>query len=318
LIFLNRMAMKTLKLVIILYCCISMNAFGQRQGFISTFGDSIKITNGFSFSLDGKKLYTSERIPIGKQGGRHIWKTYGESRRLSTSLFEYDIIGNKLHNRKKVSIGNDSLDYYPCLSYDNARLFFVSRRVIPELNAADSSHTHIWMSEKAGDEWGSSQYVEALNTIGYSSAYAQQLKDGSVIFISNIPGSVSGANGKPSLDFWISEWKNGAFQKPTNFEFFNTEYDEEHPFIDRTGNIFIFKRNINEESHVFLSIKENGVWRQPRQLYLSDLGSYDEHSPRLSSDGKTFYFSYSFTIMHIPFKELLSKEEIKILKKIKK
>ncbi|MDX1941121.1 MAG: hypothetical protein SFU99_11250 [Saprospiraceae bacterium] len=309
--------MKTLKLFLILYFCTSLNAFGQRQGLISTFGDLIKITNGFSFSPDGRKLYTSERTSVGKQSGRHVWKTY-KGGRMAVTLFEYDLKNGNVYNKRKMSFANDSLDYYPNLNFEGNRIFFVSRRPAPQLNAPDSTFTHIWMAEKVGDHWNSPQYIEALNTIGYHSCYAQQLKDGSVIFISNKPGSKPGPNGNLSLDLWISEWKNGAFQEPINFEFFNSVDEEEQPYMDQTERIFIFKRNFNDESNVFLSIKENGKWREPRQIYLSDFGGYDEHCPKLSRDGKTFYLSYNLTIMHIPLKELLSEEEMKILKKTKK
>lgn len=287
-------------------------SFGQRKGLISTFGDSLKITNGFSFSPDAKKLFTSERISLGKKGGRHVWKTCMGGR-LAVTIFEYDLKNGSAFNKRRIEFANDSLDYYPNLDAQGNRMFFVSRRPVPKISALDSTFTHIWMTEKIDNEWSRPQYVEALNTIGHHSCYAQQSQDGSVIFISNKPGSTPGPDGTPSLDLWISEWKNGTFQEPKNFEFFNSQADEEQPYMDGTGRIFIFKRNFKEESNVFLSLKENGKWREPRQLHLSDFGGYDEHCPKLSQDGKTFLFSFNLTLMHMPFHDLLTQEELTIL-----
>jgi len=308
-------SLQTIAVVLILVTTTDVRA--QRQGLVSTFGDSAKITNGFSFSQDARKLYISERISVGKDGGRHTWKMYqfGKSRRLASTLYEYDIVDGKLRNKRKVSFANDTLDYYPRLNHDGNRMFFVSRRPVPSLNAPDSTFSHVWMVEKMGNHWGVPQYVEKLNFIGYYSCYAHQLNDGSVVFQSNKPGSKPGPNGNPSLDLWISEWKNGAFQEPVNFEVFNSPHDEEQPYLDPTGKVFIFKRIFNDESHVYLSIKENGKWRKEREIYLSDMGGYDEHCPFLSHDGRTFFFSHNLTMMNIPFKELLTKEEIALLEK---
>ncbi|NOT08416.1 MAG: hypothetical protein HOP28_09445 [Gemmatimonadales bacterium] len=291
-------------------------AMAQRQGLVSTFGDSMKITNGFSFSADGRKLFTSEREAIGKQDGRHVWRMHGanEQRRQSVTLFEYDVDGPVLRNRRRLPFANDSLDYYPLLSHDGRRLLFNSRRPIPGPDSLDGTNVHVWMVEARGGAWGPPQYVDAVNLRGFVSQYAQQLADTSLLFVSNRPGSVAGPDGRPSFDLWEAAWKNGTWQAPTNLGFFNTGQDEEGPFIDRTGRLLFFKRNSAGESHVFVSVRENGRWRPARQVYLSDFGGYDEHSPRVSADGRTFYFSHGLTVMHIALDELLTAEERALLR----
>lgn len=290
-------------------------AAAQRQGLVSTFGDSAKITNGFAFSRDGRQLFTSEREAVGKRDGRHVWRThqFGGRPGLSTSLYVYDIVGSALHNRRRLPFADDSLDYYPSLSHDGRRLYFNSRRPIAGLDSAGPGRVRVWYSELSGAGWGPALPAPGVNLAGSNSQYAQQVDDSTLIFSSDRPGSVPRPDGGPSLDLWEARRREGAWGPPSPIAGFNSPADEEGPFLDRSGRIFLFKRLEAGESHVFLSIREGGAWRPPRQVYLTDAGGFDEHGLRISHDGATFHFVHGLTMMHIALDSLLTPEERRLL-----
>lgn len=304
--------MKILKLFVILYLFASGSLLAQRQGLTASFGDSLKIFNAFSFSPDGKKLYTSERILSHYNNGRPVYKTWGSGRPQIT-LYEYDLEDYKLSNKHQLSFANDSLDSTPHLNFSGTRLYFNSRRAIPGSDTLDGK-LHIWFSEKTKDGWTEAQYLQEVNFPGFHSAYAQELVDGSLVYQSNMSGSIPGTDGVSSLDFWKSELKNGVFQKPVNVSALNSAFHEDQLVIDKTGKTIIFTRVEGNEIEPYISIMENGQWRNPRKLLLTSVPGFTEQSPRLSSDGKIFFFAHGSLVMHISLQELLTEEEIEILR----
>ncbi len=77
----------------------------------------------------------------------------------------------------------------------------------------------------------------------------------------------------------------------------NTENAHEAtPTFSRDGNIMIFsrgnsgKRKGEQNTDLFISIKENGDWAEPQKLSVSDTIAWDS-SPFLAPDGRTLYFA---------------------------
>lgn len=294
---------------------LSQSANAQRMGLVSTFGDSMKITNGFAFSPDMRELFTSEREAIEKRDGRHVWRThlFGGRQGLSTSLYAYDITESGLRNRRRLPFASDTLDYYPTLSRDGHRMYFNSRRPIAELGSAGAGFVRVWVSTRTGSEWGPAQPVAGLNVAGANTQYAQEVDDSTIIFTSDRAGSTPRPDGNPGFDLWEVRRRGDTWGSPVRLDHFNSAQDEEGSFLDRTARIFLFKRLEAGESHALLSVHDGIAWRAPRQVYLSDAGGFDEHGLRISDDGRTFYFSHNLTLMHIALDALLTEEERRLL-----
>lgn len=302
-------------IAMVLVSSTSEYASAQRMGLVSTFGDSMKITNGFAFSPDERELFTSERRAIEKRDGRYVWHThrFGERPGLSTSLYAYDVTDSGLRNRRQLPFANDTLDYYPTLSRDGRRMYFNSRRPIAALDTEGPGFVRVWVSEREASGWSAARPVEGLNVAGANTQYAQEVDDSTMIFSSDRAGSTAGPDGRPSLDLWEARRNGDAWGAPTRLDAFNTPHGEEGPFLDRSSRLFFWKRIEAGESHVMLSIREATAWRPPRQVYLSDAGGFDEHGLRLSDDGRTFYFAHNLTLMHIALDALLTPEERRLL-----
>ncbi|MEQ9425318.1 MAG: hypothetical protein RJQ09_12915 [Cyclobacteriaceae bacterium] len=301
-----------MRLILLVLLLTAFAASAQREGF-KVFGDSLEVYNAFTFSPDGKKLYTSEFTRITTPEGEPDVERWGDRNRPKVTLYEYDLIEGNPKNKRKLAFANDSLDSSPHLNFRGDKLYFSSRRPLPGADSLDGK-AHVWFSEKqTNGEWSEANCFEEINEAGYYTMYAQELADGSIMYQSNVPGSVKNESGENSQDFWISEFKNGTYQEPQNVTSLNTGIQEDQLVVNRKNNLIIFTRNNDSEMYAFYSLKVNGVWNEPKELFLTDLPGFKEQSPRLSPDGQTFYFAHGLLVMSIPLAELLSEEDIKLI-----
>ncbi len=285
---------------------------GQREGF-TVFGDSLKIVGAFSFSPDGKHLYTSEPKIIAHKGSKAVYARWNKNKRLQLSLYVYDLDGNTLSNKRQLPFANDSLDSSPHVNFEGNRIYFNSRRPVPGSTELDGKG-HVWYSEKTMDGWSDAKYISEINQKGYWSAYCQELKDGSLIFQSNIQKSVAVEEESSSLDFWKSDFINGQYQKPRPIDALNSKHHEDQIVVDQEESFVIFTRVEGDEMTAHISQKKGEKWTTPRELHLTSETGFKEQSPRLSPDGKTFFFAHGTLVMSIPLKEILTSEECKELK----
>ncbi len=284
----------------------SQKVLSQHPQF-KVLGDSIKVYNAFTFSPDGRKMFTSEPHRIkNPDGGGLLLPRWGSRNRPWVTLYQYDLDDNSLPiNRNKLPFANDSLDSSPHINFSGDRIYFNSRRPIPGSTELDGV-MHVWYSEKdASGNWSDPKYFEEINRKNYYSSYAQELGDGSVMFQSNIPGSVDDGQGKPSQDLWMSIQKDGRYQPPVNVENLNSTIHEDQLVINRNGDLIIFTRYDEKEMYLFYSTKKIGEWTEPVELFITDQGGFKEQSPRLTIDESNFCFAHGLLVMCAPLEELL-------------
>ncbi|MBK9154897.1 MAG: PD40 domain-containing protein [Chloracidobacterium sp.] len=282
-------------------------ASAQRRGLTVSFGDSASIFNTFTFSPDGKRLYTSERIVSRMENGRPIFETWGDNRP-KTSIFEYQIVNGELTGRKEVEFADGVHDFAPHMNFAGTRIYFNSRRPLADEEKSDGK-LHSWYSEIQNGKWSRAKQVEGINLAGVHTAYVQELDDGSLVFQSDRAGSVAGRGGGPSLDLWITRRFNGRYLEPENLRSINSEYDEGAFVVSKNGKLLIFTRVVEREMEVCVSVKKQGEWEPPRPLHLTSASGFVEQSPRLSPNGKTFYFAHNALILEAPLRDLLNSEE---------
>lgn len=303
-------SVKNVVLAIILATVVVVDvASAQRRGLTVSFGDSASIFNTFTFSPDGKRLFTSERIVSRMESGRPIFETWGDNRP-KTSIFEYQIVNGELRGRKEVEFADGVHDFAPHMNFAGTRIYFNSRRPVAD-EAKTDGKLHSWYSEFQNGRWSRAKQVEGINLAGVHTAYVQELGDGSLVFQSDRAGSVAGRGGGPSLDLWITRRFNGRYLEPENLRSINSEYDEGAFVVSKNGKLLIFTRVVEREMEIYVSVRRHDVWGEPRQLHLTSATGFVEQSPRLSPDGKTFYFAHTFLIMHIPLRNLLTSAEAK-------
>jgi len=299
--------MKKLVLVSVIAVAAQLsNAHAQHPSF-KVWGDSLEVYNSFTFSPDGKKLYTSEphRIHSPDSSGLYLPR-WGAKNRPWVTLFEYDLNENNLPiNRRKLAFANDSLDSSPHINFAGNRIYFSSRRPVPGSDELDGV-MHVWYSDKSEDgSWSPPRYFEEINRANYYSAYAQELSDGSILYQSNIPGGVVSKDGTSSQDLWISKYEGGKYGAPENVTALNSAIHEDQLVVNQASTLVLFTRYDEKEMHLFYSTKEGGSWTEPVELLITDVSGFKEQSPRLSIDEDQFCFAHGLLLMCAPLEEVL-------------
>lgn len=176
-------------------------------------------------------------------------------------------------------------DADPFITADGSRFYFISNRTN---NGKVKEDTDIWMMEKTANGW--SDPVRLPEPVNSSSNewYPTVASDDTLYFGSNRSGSRGN-------DIYKSRFTNGQFQSPENLgEPINTDGNEYEPWIapDQSYLIFMARRAEGIGGFdIYISFQEKGRWTQPRNLGKQINTPGDEYSPKISPDGRYFFFS---------------------------
>jgi hypothetical protein len=94
--------------------------------------------------------------------------------------------------------------------------------------------------------------------------------------------------GLGGLDIWVTEFVNGEWQQPVNFEIMNSNLDEGWPYLSNDGSEFWFNRWYQGTPALFRSKLIDGEW-QPPELMISQFAG----EPTMDKDGN-LYFTHHF------------------------
>lgn len=176
-------------------------------------------------------------------------------------------------------------DADPFITADGSRFFFVSNR------AADGKvkeDTDIWMMQKTGDSWSDPvRLPDPVNSSG-NEWYPTVANDGTLYFGSNRPGGQRN-------DIYRCKFTDGKFQPPENVGApINSEADEYEPFIapDQSYMLLMARRPDSIGGFdLYVSHQEKGNWTPPRNLGKAINTPGDEYSPKISPDGRYFFYT---------------------------
>jgi Tol biopolymer transport system component len=178
-------------------------------------------------------------------------------------------------------------DADPFFANDGKTLYFISNR---PLKAGDPQKDFdIWKIEKKGSGWSDPIHLDAPINSSSSEYYPTLADDGTMFFGSRRSG------GKGSSDIYMSKLENGAYRAATNLgEAINTKGNEFEPFIARDESFLIFMATPTESletADFFVSFNENGTWSNAAKLPPPFNSDVTEFSPKVTADGKYFFFS---------------------------
>lgn len=170
---------------------------------IETDSDLYNIGNGDYCNLTSEFYFVSNSPKPSKQGLKKI------------AIFKGEIKDFKLANVERLKF-NDKEHHYasPTLSEDGLRMIISSDK--EELNNMDlyeyerQSFTKPWKLKRKLKEINSSQNDLFPNFVNDSTLIFSSLRD----------------NGKGGLDFYLSEYKDGLWSEPENFEYLNSDKDD--------------------------------------------------------------------------------------------
>jgi Tol biopolymer transport system component len=228
------------------------------------------------FTPDGKTLYFLKSTP-----DFNFWT-------IVLSRFE-----NGLWSEPQVApFSGQYSDADPFITADGKRMFFISRRPVnPNVSPNAAGKLDIWVMDKTGSgDWSEPKDLGVpVNSEG-SEFFPTLTKDGTLYFGSGRKG------GKGGIDLYRSRFVNGKYQEPENLgDAINTTFDEFEPFIAPDESFLIFMAAGRPDGRggfdLYISYNRNGKWTQAQNLGAPINSQADELSPKITRDGKYFFWT---------------------------
>jgi len=227
------------------------------------------------FSPDGKSIYFVKSTP-----DFSFWT-------MVSSQFE----NNKWSEPQVMPFSGKYTDGDQFVTSDGKRIFFISARPL-SINASPAApiRLRIWVTDRTENGWSEPVNLgEPVNGDG-SQYFPTLTKDGTLYFGSNRKG------GNGGVDLYRSKFANGKFLEPENLgDTINTKFDEYEPLIAPDERFLIFMANGRPDGlggyDLFISYNENGKWTKPENLGAPINSPADDFSPKISPDGKYFFWT---------------------------
>ena len=200
-------------------------------------------------------------------------------------------------------------DADPFITADGEHFFFISTRPVDGKSKED---TDIWMMKKVAENWSAPEPLTAVNS-ETNEWFPTVSKNGNLYFGSERPG------GKGRCDLYCSRLVDGKYGKPENLgDGINSAASEVEPFIAPDESYLIFAALGLPDSKgiydLYISFRQDGAWTKPRNLgdKINSVGW--DFSPKVSPDGKWFFFTSNRSFADKPLEKRLTYNEL--LKKL--
>lgn len=181
----------------------------------------------------------------------------------------------------------------PVISADGKTLFFTLGNHPGNMGGKKDSGD-IWISQWMGDQWSAPIHGgDVLNDRAYNGVAGVSM-DGKYLFL--LSHYNASGNSAKTQGISISKNSGSGWSEPENIfiPYFQNRSSQLCGAISADQSIFIFSAETYGSYGVddlYVSIKENGKWSEPRNLGSIINTQFQELSPSLSQDGKTLFFS---------------------------
>lgn len=177
-------------------------------------------------------------------------------------------------------------DADPFITADGSKFLSISDRPVPGKKHHDLD---IWVMDRNGKAWGEPRNLGVpVNSEG-NEWYPTTAADGTLYFGSDRPG------GRGKTDIYCSRLIDGKYTEPENLGSpINTELNEYEPYIAPDQSFMIFmadNRNGRGDSDLYVSYQRDGLWTRPESLPDGVNSIASEYSPKISPDGKYFFWT---------------------------
>jgi len=179
-------------------------------------------------------------------------------------------------------------DLEPAYSPDGKKIFFVSNRPLKKGGALKDFD--IWYVENKSGQWSEPQSAGTVINSEADEFYPAVTKSGNIYYTAAYPD----AKGKE--DIYVSEWKDGAWQKPYSLsDSVNSKTYEFNAYVSPDEDIILFSSQGREDDmgggDLYISVKDkNNNWRKAVHLPAPVNSPGLDYCPFISFDKKTFYF----------------------------
>ena len=197
-------------------------------------------------------------------------------------------------------------DADPFITPDGSRFYFISRRPAPGKQGQD---TDIWMMEKTPSGWGEPKNLGApVNSPG-DEWYPTMARNGTLYFGSDRAG------GKGATDLYRARWTGGGYAAPENLgDAINTQFNEFEPFIAPDESFLLFMAGGRPDGlgglDLYVSYNQDGAWTKGVNLGDKVNSSRLEYSPKISPDGRYFFWTSTRNFTDKPLEKPLTYPEL--------
>ena len=206
------------------------------------------------------------------------------------TIYESHLRGEKWSQPEIAPFSGQFVDADPHITPDGRTLLFISNRPADVRSTERSDNFDIWSMDRLGSGWAAPQRLEAPVNSPSNEFYPRVAADGTLYFGSERPGGRGGA------DLWRCRRVNGQFQQAENLgDAVNSAANEFEPYVTNDQKTLIFMaagRDKKPQSDLFISFAQDSGWTEARRLappINTETGR--EYAPKISPDGKWFFFS---------------------------
>lgn len=176
----------------------------------------------------------------------------------------------------------------PFITYDNQKLFFVSDRLVGNIEESYFDY-NIWYVERDNGKWGNPKPLSEVNST--EDEYSPSLTGNGKIYFAS-----ARTNSEGYWDIYEADLVEGKYTEPEKSLYpVNTEYRDFDPFISKDGKKILFASDRpkgNGGGDLYLCVKgEDGRWEAPINLEEKVNTNDYEYFPRISYDGNFLFFT---------------------------
>lgn len=268
-------------------CCLHQS-FAQTASQPRLFGEGVISTGDYdshpAFSPSGDTLYfikCSYDLKISA-----ICVSYRRNGRWSTP--------------EVASFSGRYMDADPFVSRDGRTIYFMSDRPA-QGNGPSKTDTDIWKVTRSGNSWSDPVRLDAPVNSESDEYYPTIADDGTIYFGSPRKGGHGGS------DIYRCRWQDGHYLPAENLgDSINTAGNEYEAFISPDGSFLVYNGTPGGLAGLdfYISYNHNGQWTRAQKLPEPLSSDGIDWSPKITRDGKLFYFSSTRNAWTQPAKPL--------------
>lgn len=180
-------------------------------------------------------------------------------------------------------------DFDPVLSPDGTKMLFTSSRPV---EGKEEAGYDIWMVEKTPTGWGEPIHLDTTINSPYNEHFASMAANGTIYFSSDRPGALGGEG---DADIYRSRLVNGHYMPAEHLDSVSSTAYELDCLVSPDESL-IFTGCYGRQGgygnyDIYYSRQVNGVWSVSKNLGPKVNSRFRDYSPRLSPDGKYFFFT---------------------------